>query len=87
MIQDDLNLEKIFRRGELVKELRREARSLKLPEGSSEVIIKKVTENVCKWLEKRNTITKDDLERVVSRELDKYNKDLAYIYRHRDKII
>ena len=83
----DLNLEKVFERGELIEELRREAKSLNIPAGLAEEIIKKVVTGVCKWLEKREIITKNDLERVVSRELDKYNKDLAYIYRNRDKII
>ena len=79
--------EKNFERKELVEELRRESKSLGIPAGSSETIIEEVVKNVCLWLEKRSLITKGDLERVVSRELDKYNEDLAYIYRNRDKII
>ncbi|MBQ6147423.1 hypothetical protein IJH66_02625 [Candidatus Saccharibacteria bacterium] len=80
-------LETVFKSEDLAEELRRESRSLGLPAGSAEDVIKKVTEGVCLWLEERNIITKSDLERVVSRELDKYNADLAYIYRNRDKII
>ncbi len=76
-----------FEKSALVDELRRESRSLGIPAGSAESVIQKVVENVCLWLEERNMITKSDLERVVSRELDKYNADLAYIYRNRDKII
>ena len=82
-----MELEKIFEERELAEELKRESRSLGIPVGSSEKIIEEVVASVCLWLEKRSLITQDDLERVVSRELDKYNKDLAYIYRNRDKII
>ena len=81
------SLEKNFERRDLAEELRRDSKSLGIPAGSADIIIDSVIESVCSWLEKRSLITKDDLERVVSRELDKYNKDLAYIYRNRDKII
>lgn len=78
---------KSFEKSALVDELRRESKSLGIPAGSAELIIRNVVNNVCCWIEKRNMITKNDLERVVSLELDKYNADLAYIYRNRDKII
>jgi hypothetical protein len=32
-------------------------------------------------------ITKADFERMVARELKKYNADFAYVYQNRDKII
>ncbi len=77
----------VFDERKLADELRCESRSLGIPAGSAEVIIEEVIKSVCTWLEKRSLITKGDLERVVSRELNKYNEDLAYIYRNRDKII
>ena len=78
---------KSFEKSDLIDELRRESKSVGIPAGSAELIIRKVIEGICPWLEERNMITKSDLEWVVSRELDKYNADLAYIYRNRDKII
>ena len=32
-------------------------------------------------------ITDADLTRAISKELKKYNKDFAYVYQNRDKII
>ncbi|MBQ1528234.1 hypothetical protein IIZ77_01130 [Candidatus Saccharibacteria bacterium] len=71
----------------LVSRLQSDARSLNLPEGSTEPIIERVLHAVLSWLENRDIITKSDLERVVSSELDKYSPDLALVYRNRDKII
>ena len=71
----------------LVSRLQTDARSLNLPEGSVEPIIERVLHAVLTWLETRDIITKSDLERVVSLELDKYSPDLALIYRNRGKII
>lgn len=71
----------------LVSRLQSDARSLNLPEGSVEPVIERVLRAVLTWLETRDIITKSDLERVVSSELDKYSPDLALVYRNRDKII
>ena len=71
----------------LAARLQSDARSLALPEGSVEPIIERVLHAVLTWLETRDIITKSDLERVVSLELDKYSPDLALVYRNRDKII
>lgn len=77
----------IFSPEELVNLLQNESRSLGLPEYSIAPIIERVLRSVLAWLEHRDIITKSDLERVVSSELDKYSPDLALVYRHRDKII
>ena len=71
----------------LVSRLQSDARSLNLPEGSVEPVIERVLRAVLTWLETRDIITKSDLERVVSSELDKYSPDLALVYRNCDKII
>ncbi|MBQ3430531.1 hypothetical protein IJG20_00260 [Candidatus Saccharibacteria bacterium] len=71
----------------LTEELQKESRSLGLPESSTNLIIEKVLKAVLTWLENRDIITKSDLERVVSHELDKYSTDLAFLYQHRDKLI
>ena len=79
--------EQFFSPEELVAGLKSDARSLALPERSVEPVIERVLRSVLSWLENRDIITKSDLERVVSSELDKYSPDLALVYRNRDKVI
>jgi len=79
--------DQLFSPDELVSLLQSESRSLGLPEHSTTPIIERVLHSVLTWLEHRDIITKSDLERVVSSELDKYSPDLALVYRNRDKII
>ena len=76
-----------FSRKKLQEEIMREARVLNMHSGSAEMITEKVTEAVEKWAKKRSTITREDLTRVTGKELEKYDKDLAYVYKNRDKII
>ncbi len=79
--------DQLFSTEELASELKFESRSIGLPDGSIEPIIERVLHAVLIWLEERNIITKNDLERVVSSELDKYSPDLAFVYRNRGKVI
>ncbi|MBR3319748.1 hypothetical protein IKG20_00335 [Candidatus Saccharibacteria bacterium] len=79
--------DQIFSPDELTSLLESESRSLGLPEHSIAPIIERVLHAVVTWLENREIITKSDLERVVSSELDKYSPDLALVYRNRGKII
>ena len=72
---------------DLVESLKSDARALNLPEQSVNPIIERVLKAVLTWLEDRQIITKSDLERVVSSELDRYSPDLALVYRNRGKII
>lgn len=71
----------------LQEELQREARALKIPSGTADVIASKITEQVEKWVKKRAAVTIDDLHRRVALEAEKYNADLAYVYQNRGKII
>lgn len=79
--------DRLFSPDELVSLLQSDSRSLGLPERSAAPIIERVLSAVLAWLEHRDIITKSDLERVVSSELDKYSPDLALVYRNRGKII
>lgn len=79
--------DQLFSPDELVSLLENESRSLGMPEHSTTPIIERVLSAVLTWLEHRDIITKSDLERVVSSELDKYSPDLALVYRNRGKII
>ena len=71
----------------LTKELKIDAKAVGIPSGATEEFIKRTVADATKELEKRSIITEQDLKRVVSKELQKYNADLAYVYRNRDKII
>lgn len=76
-----------FSKKRLVKDILREGRVLGLHEGATRIIAEKVAEKVEKWTKKRATVTELDISRVATKELIKYNPDLAYVYENRDKII
>ena len=73
------------------KTLRRDskidAKALGIPVGSAEIFIDKTLDAVKKQLKSKSIITNKDLERMVTKELKKYNPDLAYVYKNRDTII
>lgn len=77
----------VFNSNSVIKDLKFEAKALGLPSGSAELMIQKAVDAAGKKLAKRKIITKNDLERTVGIELQKYNADLAYVYQNRDKII
>ena len=72
---------------QLSKELKTHARAIGLPEGSAESFINAAINDAQKSLKSKSTITNADLTRLVSKELKKYNQDLAYVYQNHDKII
>ena len=78
----DSNTEK-----ELRKELKIHARALRIPVGAAESFIDVTIKVVKNNLKKKTVITRADLDRLVVKELKKYNADFAYVYQNRDKII
>ncbi|MBR1875300.1 hypothetical protein IJ798_02920 [Candidatus Saccharibacteria bacterium] len=68
-------------------EIIREAKVLNIHSGTSELIADKVVEKIMKWREGRSMITAEDLNEKLATELEKYNKDLAYLFKSKDKII
>jgi len=76
-----------FSEKELKEELLRQAKALRMPAGTAEVVASKVTEQVGKWIAKRAVVTTDDVDRRVALEIEKYSADLAYVYQNRGKII
>ena len=68
-------------------EIIREAKVLKIDEKTSELIAKRTVEEIMKWREGRSMITAEDLTEKLSKVLEKYNKDLAYLFKSKDKII
>lgn len=71
----------------LRRELRIHAHALGIPEGAAESFIDEALKSVQKSLQKKTTITKADLTRLIVKELKKYHKDFAYVYQNYDKII
>lgn len=76
-----------FNEKELTKSLKIDARALNIPIGAAEIFIEKTISAVKKQLKPKTIITNKDLDRIVIKELKKYNIDLAYVYKNRDKII
>ena len=76
-----------FCKKKLREEILREAKVLNLHSGSAEIMADKVVEKVSKWASKRTDVTKEDLNRVTAKALEEYDKDLAYVYKNRGKII
>lgn len=79
--------EQVFTKDNLKKEILKDAKSINLAPGFAATISDKVANAVEKKVSKLSTITKNDLERIIAAELEKYSADLAYIYHNRDKII
>lgn len=63
------------------------AKALGIPEGAADDFIKRSLVDAKKAVADKTIITKADLERAVATELKKYNADLAYVFKNRDKII
>lgn len=72
---------------QLTKELKMHARAVGLPEGAAESFIEATIKSAQKSLKNKSVITNSDLVRIVTKELKKYNQDLAYVYQNHDKII
>ena len=67
--------------------LRRHTKALGIAEGAAESFIDLALKATVKTFKNREIITEKDLKRVLSKELKKYNSDLAYVYKNYDKII
>lgn len=73
--------------GQISQRIMREARAIGLTLGESEIIEQKVRQELELWLETKDLITQDDLDRFLIKVLRKYHTDLAYAYENSDKII
>ncbi|MBQ6486685.1 hypothetical protein IJI76_03145 [Candidatus Saccharibacteria bacterium] len=69
------------------EDIKREAKVLGIHPGTAEIIADKVTEKIMNWSKKRSMITEDDLNERLVKELEKYNKDLAYLFESKGKVI
>lgn len=77
----------VFNEKELQEELLRNAKAVGIAVSAAEVITVKVAQKVAERISKRAVATIDDLNRFIAEEAEKYNKDLAYVYKNRGKII
>lgn len=78
---------KDFNQKEIIKDLKINARAVGIPVGAAEVFIEKTLKAIEKDLKSKQIITETDLNRLIAKEMRKYNRDLAYVYKIRDKII
>lgn len=71
----------------IIKDLKIHAHAVGIPRGAAEIFIAKTIQDAKKTLKNKKIITQNDLERAITKELKKYNADLAYVYENRGKII
>ena len=71
----------------LLKDLKINMKGLGIPIGAAESFATEILKDVKKSVKDKKIITEQDLNRYISISAKKYNKDLAYVYKIRDKII
>jgi hypothetical protein len=71
----------------LTKDLKINLKGLGVPVGAAELFADKIIAEVKKQIKGRKIITEQDLNRYIATSAKKYNADLAYVYKNRDKII
>lgn len=77
----------VFNEKSLQEDLLHNAKVVGLSAGAAAVIVEKVVPKVAERMAKRAVVTVDDFNRFITQEVEKYNKDLAYVYKNRGKII
>ncbi len=80
-------METKFDEDKIKKELKIDAKGLGIPSGSAESFIERTIKATKKAIKNKPAITENDLIRIISKELEKYNADFAYVYKNRGKII
>lgn len=68
-------------------EIGRSAVALGISKTVAEKMAQEIAGKVAIRMKKRSVATVDDLNRFVAVEAEKFNKDLAYVYKNRGKII
>ena len=64
-----------------------EAKALGISVGAAKAFAEIVSEKVSKWAEKRGAVTEDDINMQIAKEINKYSRDLSFVYKNRGKII
>ncbi|MBR0133834.1 hypothetical protein IJM16_01030 [Candidatus Saccharibacteria bacterium] len=65
----------------------RYARSQNIPENWAKQIAQRVSKATDAWIEDKDTVTEDDLRKVIYKEIKILDPDLAFAYKNHDKII
>ena len=65
----------------------REAKVLGLHSGVADMMADDVADKVMTWAKRRSTITEDDLNSRIAKEVSVFNQDLAYLFESRNKIL
>ena len=76
-----------FSKAVVVRDVMFEAKALGISQGAAKVFAEKAAEKVTDWAERRESITEDDITTQIAKEVSKYSKDLAFVYKNRGKII
>jgi hypothetical protein len=76
-----------FNQTTLRRELMIDARAIGIPSGAAEDFVDRSIEAAKISLSNKTIITNQDLKRAITKELQKYHPDLAYVYQNRDTII
>lgn len=76
-----------FSKAVVARDIMFEAKALGVFSGAAKEYAEKVSEKVARWAERREKITEDDINTQIAKEIAKYNRDLAFIYKNRGKII
>ena len=71
----------------LRKDLIINMKGLGVPVGAAEAFADEIIKDVKKSIKGKKIVTEQDINRYISTSAKKYNKDLAYVYKNRDKII
>ena len=71
----------------IARDLKIDARAVGIPSGAADEFIKCVMKEVERAFHKKPDMTNREFNQMLAKELRKYNPDLAYVYRNRDKII
>ena len=71
----------------VVKDILKQARALNIPQAAVEKYVDRVAEKVDGWVMARGKVTEDDINSIIAKEIKKYNRDIAFIYENRGKII
>jgi 2-phosphoglycerate kinase len=65
----------------------RYAKSQNIPENWAKQIALRVVKATDAWIENKDTVTEDDLRKVIYNEIKILDPDLAFAYKNHDKII
>ena len=71
----------------VAKDLLKQARALNVSQAVVEKYAGAVAEKVERWVTARGKVTEDDINSKIAKEVKKYNRDIAFIYENRGKII